>query len=188
MQHHSVPTPSGVFEIVARGLPYLDRRALSEAWYASLHIAERGAETAPRAPRVPVAPTPGAARASAASQANQSCEPTAVRTVALKSHAQAVLAAAADRNERRRPPLLLATRIAKTFTPAAPPASATFDIEHDGARVRVVMRRDAGSLRLIALCKPNARETVARALDEARFLLASRGVAVRSAQTKAVPA
>ena len=188
MQVHPSVIPAGVFEIVARGLPYLDRRALSEAWYASLHVAERECEVRQQAnvtrSEATAAP-PISPHMAVEHVASKISETTRAGSAARSSRACA-LAQGPERAERRRPPLILATLIARTFAPAAQRGAATFDIQHGAARVRVLMRSDGGSLRLIALCKPSLRATVARALDEARFLLAARGVPVSSAQANPV--
>lgn len=190
MQQPGSPSLCNVFEIVARGLPYIDRRALSEAWYASLHMAEheRGAPPAISAAHAgSMASASGHCVLAAPSATHEVGAATACASQARLSRDR-VLGVSLERCERRRPSLMLAARIAKAFTPAAARAGATFDIEYGGARVRVLMRCDSGNMRLFALCKPALRETVTRALDEARFLLASRGVRLSSAQTKAVRA
>jgi hypothetical protein len=47
-------------------------------------------------------------------------------------------------------------------------------------RVHVTLQGRGASLRLVALCSPAAREAVARALSEARYALALRGITLRA--------
>ncbi|HEX3549165.1 MAG TPA: hypothetical protein VHT53_02250 [Candidatus Elarobacter sp.] len=56
------------------------------------------------------------------------------------------------------------------------PVSQTFQLRAGREDVRLLVRGDATGLRLVAVCAAAARERVERALAQARFVLAARGV------------
>ncbi|MGB6521046.1 MAG: hypothetical protein WBE83_04675 [Candidatus Cybelea sp.] len=70
----------------------------------------------------------------------------------------------------------LSRRIERTFLrPEAPVRRATFSLGRGGARVHVILQSNGGTVTLVALCRPEMRELVARALAQARLGLAARG-------------
>lgn len=156
--------------IVSAALPQTDRRTLSQAWYDALHLGS----TSPR-PSTPSLP----AKLAAASSARASAPPESRR-----EGAQPHLASTTQRAERsslralglerRRPPGPVARRIVRALASPKrrrPPASIV--LRAGGGRVQIVVRRQDGAVRLIALCTPELRERVERALAEARYVLAS---------------
>jgi hypothetical protein len=162
------------FSIVSAPLAAIDRRALSQAWYSALHLAKSSHGPAP-APLHAVAP-------------NNATVPLRVRN---QPHAQlrnAAPYAPARRArhlprgfdsgvERRSPRSLLARRIERCFLdPARRVPRASFLLESNGTRVHVALAQLGGRMQLVAVCVPSARERVARALDEARYALAARGI------------
>src|SRR5205807_4869332 len=81
--------------------------------------------------------------------------------------------------ERRAPRLQLARKIARFVRqPQRKKSGATFTIDGERGRVRVLVRSDGSRLRLIALCAESMKTTVAAALAQARYALASRGANV----------
>jgi hypothetical protein len=167
--------------VIATQVARTDRRALSEAWYSALHLAHRpGAAQAAPAPRVFEPSTRGALVSSRA------CVPGTLEGRPLSSRSRRSLEAARDdRNvrcdsaqpERRLPACPTSLRVERALTTLAARwsgyAAQTIDVA--GGRVRLLVRVDRGTTRIIAVCSPPLREPVARALAHARFALASAG-------------
>ena len=87
------------------------------------------------------------------------------------------LARGLERRAERSP---LARRIERAFLdPIRANKRATFTIDGTQARVHVALQTTASGVRLIAVCPAAIRIDVARALDEARYALALRGIALR---------
>jgi hypothetical protein len=163
--------------VVATRLPNIDRRALSQAWYSALHLAQPGSGTA--AARVtPAATAPSLAAAPRREQAGPAA-PTAARgalvQIARRSEA-AVFTAPAD---RRGSAGELARRIERAVRRSGvlrpPRASAAVAVAIGGGRVHLLVRSDGATTRIVALCAPHLRERVDRALAHARFALAASG-------------
>lgn len=161
--------------ILSAPLAAIDRRSLSQAWYSALGYA--GQRTAPGTRSCRRAAS-GAAEKETGTGITRP-ETAASRRVWLrpctppgaKRDASASLAAP----ERRASPSALGRAIARRFARASsPPARATFSL--DGGRVHVLLRDSGREVRLIALCAPGARVAVARALEQARYALAARGI------------
>jgi hypothetical protein len=164
-------TASDGVAVIAADVARTDRRALSEAWYSALHLARaavppRGSApartvaasapptTAPRhargtpggAPQTPVPRRgPGAPVAAATPPASGHAERDAARRIA------SALAAFAG-----------GPRIARAQT-----------IEVAGGRVRLLVRSDGRTTRVVAVCSAALREPVERALAGARYALAA---------------
>lgn len=164
------------FSILSAPLAAIDRRSLSQAWYSALHLAhDRSA-----------APSSSSA-AETTKSATHFCNPRE-RTSEQSAAAHEARRAAPDRRdrvrsdatpERRAARSPLARRIERTFlNPARRIERATFVIEGSQARVHVALQHAPGGLRLIAVCPPSVRGGVIRALEEARFALAARGIAL----------
>jgi hypothetical protein len=80
-------------------------------------------------------------------------------------------------NDRARS--VLSRRIELRFTSSSPPVRrATFSLGPGSARVHVIVQTNGNTARLIAICRPELRSVVARALSEARLTLAARGIPV----------
>jgi hypothetical protein len=87
-----------------------------------------------------------------------------------------VLAGEQDRRSPRSP---LARRIERCFLdPVRRIRRASFTLEGTNARVHIALQHGAGRMRLVAVCPPHARSRVAGALDQARYALAARGIAL----------
>jgi hypothetical protein len=54
----------------------------------------------------------------------------------------------------------------------------TFALGESGTRVHVALQGAGSAVRLIAVCPASSRAAVVRALDEARFALGGRGIAL----------
>jgi hypothetical protein len=168
MQHTTVA-------VVATQLADTDRRALSQAWYSALHLAERPPRTRP-APLVPSTPE-GACRARGPNDA-AAHRSSAGGSVRHASHNAAVRYAGGIADcERRAPKTDLAQRIERRLALHPPRgAMASFAVSGTGGRVHLVVRSDGARTRVVAVCAPPLRERVERALAHARFALAGCGV------------
>ena len=165
--------------VVATQLADTDRRALSQAWYSALHLAERPPAGA-HAPlgRVPGAAPSGGSRCTRGSNAAPRRGSTGgavhARNAARDTSSRCEGSVAA---ERRATKTQLARRIEHELTRRPPRgATASFAVCGEGGRVRLVVRGDGALTRVIAVCAPPLRERVERALAQARFALAGCGV------------
>lgn len=166
--------------ILAAPLAAIDRRALSQAWYSALRLAAQPAPAPLGAPRRRAGDAYGTARRCAPQR-----EPAAkagatplhlVRSRGAVSHSVREGAGCLRRVSRG---ARLAERIERTFAdPHANPKRATFTIGRGNARVHVVLQTSGGRTTLLAVCKPEVRVLVARALVQARIALAARGVGI----------
>ncbi len=161
--------------VLATQLPATDRRALSQAWYSALHLAERE-------PRARSAPPRRAPPASAPPRSARTAAPDARAVVRPASAASAARAAggvarraAALAADRRAPASELGRRIERALVRRRG-APASFALAVAGGRIRLLVRSDGERTRVVALCAPALRERVERALAHARFALAARGV------------
>ncbi|MEO6835481.1 MAG: hypothetical protein ABI231_06190 [Candidatus Tumulicola sp.] len=173
--------------ILTAPLAAIDRRALSQAWYSALHLARRSASASP--PSVPAKPvfTPaGFAKTSptGTEPPGRSTFAPAVRTPARVRETPAEGIAA----DRRAPRSALARSIERAFLdPRWRLERSTFSVGDGGARVHVVLQTSRNRARLVAICPPAAKGAVARALAQARFALASRGIPLDLEDAGALP-
>jgi hypothetical protein len=166
--------------ILAAPLAAIDRRVLSQAWYAALRLGRE---------------LPQAAGASGVSQRDPLCPPVRAACVPAPAATQARPPGLARSHATEEPrvgegsgggrprvgsvprPQQLAGAIEKAF---ADPAlrRATFSIGRANARIVVVMQTRGNRTTLIALCRPHLTEAVARALAQARVALEARGIGI----------
>lgn len=167
--------------ILAAPLQAIDRRVLSQAWYAALRM---GAPAPVRATSGPPAPADGpqiaaqhstpaagrfdAARSGSALPVRRHCGHAA------RSPVDAECRRPRDARASRRP---LARAIETAFG-GAPLRRATFSVGRGRARIHVVLQTKGNQTTLIALCPPHMAEAVAQALAQARVALAARRIAV----------
>ena len=164
------------FSVLTAPIAAVDRRALSQAWYSALHLAKD-------APKHETPPAAFAVERSCAHNANVQAERlgSSVRPApALHVHRELKHskheALAVDRRSFRSP---LARKIEHAFLrPNIPATRAVFTVDGTQARVHVTMQRTRSGLQLVAVCPPHARERVARALEQARYALAKRGISI----------
>jgi hypothetical protein len=166
-------TASGGVAVIATQLAQTDRRALSEAWYSALHLTRAVAPLRARAAR---------ALSSTAAPVSRVHEPvssagehTAVALMVPRTQ-RGASARIEPVNERRRPPTETAHRIERAVAAlaTAPHANATaHTVDVAGGRVRLLVRSDGRTTRIVALCSRPLREQVERALAGARFALAA---------------
>jgi hypothetical protein len=166
------------FNIISAPIAALDRRALSQAWYSALHLAS-GAyhDASPEATQA----LPSRARARAAAPAMDASRATKARVATPAkppSQAPAPVVAHGDRRAARSP---LARKLERAFLhPAQQVRRASFSVDSSGARVHVVLQSCGSGFRLVAVCSPHVRGRVARALEEVRYALASRGIGLHA--------
>jgi hypothetical protein len=162
--------------VIATQVARTDRRALSEAWYSALHLAHaNGPAQAPSRARA-IRETPLARQPVPAAQpARVGTAHVAVTRAPHRDRGNVALPA----DERRRPACAVARRIegAVTALRARVNGHAAQTIDVAGGRVRLLVRSDRGTTRIVALCSDELREPVERALARARFTLAGAGQA-----------
>jgi hypothetical protein len=164
--------------ILAAPLAAIDRRALSQAWYSALHLDRKqtrpAGQTAQRSH----------AGATIALQMRQPAKhPSMDPNIELRKTKRSAPRPAQTqpvpnvvRTARLRATFPLSRRIERTFfRPEGPVRRATFSLGPGGARVHIILQSNAGTVTLVALCRPEMRELVARALAQARLALAARG-------------
>jgi hypothetical protein len=171
-------------DVLTAQLAETDRRALSQAWYSALHLAE----TAPRGShRIAVGRCLPGAAAAAARQATSRGTPLRATTAVDRATATARESArrrgpAAPGLERRAPKTVLARRLERALIRRVPRAAVTsFALRAGTGRIRLLVRSDGSRTRVVAVCPLSLRDRVERALAQARFALAGRGVAAEVA-------
>ena len=166
------------FSVLSAPLAAIDRRSLSQAWYSALHLARDAAP--PRAltehARVLQVPgrnkEPGSVPHARPAHDDPSLEANPRRVESKR------VGLAMEAPERRLRRSALSRKIECAFLhPAKRCERATFTLEGTNARVHVALQGSGANLRLVAICPPSLRHRVARALEEARYALALRGVA-----------
>jgi hypothetical protein len=174
---HGMTTASRSVAVVATQLPSIDRRALSQAWFSALHLAQPApCATAARA-RTPIAAGAGAnGRAGAA-------VPPHIRPGPGLAANRSAPAKRGDLTppavERRSPAGELARRIERgVLRHAARGAQRNTSVAIDAGdgRIAILIRTEGSRTRIVALCSPPLRERVDRALAHARFALAGAGL------------
>lgn len=170
------------FSIVSAPLAQVDRRTLSQAWYSALYGA--CAPAAQAQPEPQRGTTPNASRVPVRRELSTAGPPAHEPRADAKHDAgtsSKTLAAPPERRSARSP---LARRIERRFShPAAKPSAATFALEGAAGRVQVLLKGAGPNVRLVAICAPAARAQVCAALAQARYNLASRGLAL-AAETR----
>jgi len=159
------------FSILSAPIAETDRRALSHAWYSALYRAN-GQKTRLGAPAI-------TNQGRTATISRPAARPSSAPALAVVSRPGSMRAfeARASAGERRRPQLRLARQIEELVRRrASARTAATFVLEGTRARVRVLVVAGGGSVRLIAICSKRVRDSVARALEQARYASAVHGI------------
>ena len=165
--------------ILAAPLAAIDRRALSQAWYSALHLARQdqrlvpARECGPRIVATPNEPEPQDETDLRRPRVAEPCVQHFVQTKPL----QVTMQSGAGRISANRGSLPLSQRIERRFAHSTSHVKrATFSMGRGAARVHVILQTNGNVATLVALCRPQMRGVVARALAQARFALAARGV------------
>jgi hypothetical protein len=162
--------------VLATHLAETDRRTLSQAWYDALHLAGAAPQRTAAAPSHPggvVPPSPVTAREETGARTSSGSAETLVARSRNEPRREGELVA-----ERRAPKSELARRIEHALARRAGrrPSPASFAVNAAGGRVKILVRSEGERMRVVAVCAPPLRERVERALAQARFALASRGI------------
>jgi hypothetical protein len=166
--------------VLAAPLASIDRRGLSQAWYSALHLARDAENAGAPAARANGPGAPPHAPAHRSAPEGRPAARAASEPAARAAHAPSARAGIAI--ERRQPRLPLARRIERALlAPRVRAARASFALGAGDARVVVLLHGAGDRVRLIALCSRASCGTVARALEQARFALAARGIALDAA-------
>ena len=170
-----------------------DRRALSQAWYGALHLAEPSPR--PRTPSQRLTPSKAMAQRrtessnSASARVHRSQMQTSLCSGSLRPRGETArtengeltsarrMPASGRVREHRTPANVLAQRIAYDVARrTAGNTASSFAMRMDGGRVHVVVRGDGTRVRIVAVCTDALRSRVERALAQARFALAGYGL------------
>ena len=170
--------------VFATHLPCTDRRALSQAWYSALHLAERaprsrGARAAAHAEKAAPRRAAQTARGSALQPAGDGAARRSCKPLRAPSPRRHVCASARERREPRSA-LTRCTGHSQAWRLRRALPSA-FAVCAANGGVHLLVRADGTRTRVVALCAPRLRERVERALAHARFALASRGIVAEAA-------
>jgi hypothetical protein len=161
-------------------LAAIDRRSLSQAWYSALRLAR---------PRECIAAPLGRSTNESSSLAKNlskgekralSAQPAESRPARCRSSEPSLSAAQPGVTRIADGRVIpLSQRIERRFAGSlAPMKRATFSMGRGAARVFVVVQTNGNVATLIALCRPEMRTVVARALAAARFTLTTHGFVI----------
>jgi hypothetical protein len=163
--------------VVAAPLAAIDPRVLSQAWYSALHVA-RTAPNRPMPAQANRAPSANVLRPSLAASVRDVRRNGVVASPRPRGVAQSV-GSNDVRNDRT--PSRMARRIERALTrPQRPPCRAAFVVGDGRARALIVLQSRGHKTFLVAMCAPEQRETMVRALAQVRASLAARGLAFES--------
>jgi hypothetical protein len=164
--------------ILAAPLAAIDRRALSQAWYSALHLARPDRSPVPPrecGPCTLAAPVKAAPKRDAQSPAPRGAGTSVARSVQTKA-SKITAQPSPPKIPADRDAVPLSLRIERRFAYSASQIKrATFSMGRGEARVHVILQTNGNVATLVALCRPQMRTVVARALAHARFALAARG-------------
>jgi len=161
------------FSVLTAPIATLDRRSLSQAWYSALYgdgktacsqtSAAKSRTSSVTAPREPMV------------QRSVQFHETSASTA---THARAAVCAPRGGDvERRGPHSPLARKIERAFVhPRSVSRKAAFALDGEHGRVQVILQSRGSQFKLVAICPPKAKAQVARALAQARYTLAMRGI------------
>lgn len=165
------------FSILTAPLAAMDRRALSQAWYSALHVVRD---------RDPERQVAGRKQREPAAVLRPPLAPARTRDARSGRAATCRVARAEDPSrgafpsERRGARSALGIKIERVLAERKAPARrVSFTVDGSAARVHVALARSEAGVQLVALCPPALRARLARALEEARYALAARGIPLR---------
>jgi hypothetical protein len=164
------------FSILTAPLAAIDRRSLSQAWYSALHLARESAAPLRSATRnvLPGKSAPPGHRTSG----RGASDPTPGTRLSGHTERREMSARGLEQERRAVPSRLVRAIERLLLDPARRVERATFAIDGLTARVHVCIQTSATGVRVIAVCAPAQRPLVVRALLQARFALARRGIAL----------
>lgn len=164
--------------ILAAPLGAIDRRVLPQAWYDALGVAQSSAGARHGGRLAPISTT-----AHSVGDLDRSKKSAAVRfqgVVAARGRAgdsRCTFGSIAGETPADRAIVPLSRRIERRFAGAkTQPRRATFSLGRGSARIHIVLQTTGSTATLLAICRPEMRAVVARALAGARLALAARGL------------
>ena len=178
---------SSAIAVVETRLPYIDRRALSQAWFSALHLSARLSGAGAPSRGTPCRDLPAQRARSVSSFAAPAALPPRARPAAFRAGTapRGVPQERVESRARAPKPSPPSRACARSY----PSFQAALTIGLDGGRVALVVRRDGAMLHVVALCSARHVELVRRALAGASAALAAGGdsvrTAVRSAESRA---
>jgi len=163
--------------VIRTRLPYVDRRALSQAWYSALHHDEPGQQ--PERSPLAVTTSPEALRKPGAvpsakgdvERANAPASPRRRPSAARGAGGAPTATVQASKGERQ-------TTGRTASLPTRRMHGASFTVNIGEARVRIVARAIGNRLTLVAVCSGRHAEIVRRALAHASLGLREAGAFV----------
>jgi hypothetical protein len=167
--------------ILAAPLAGMDRRALSQAWYSALRLTPKAQQITPVRRRAHREAGIDVQRRSIDRSDTAACTNAATRIAPVGVARRVTLGFDEEASllPRRAPRSTLAERIEHAFADVGSrPKRATFSMGPGHARVHVILQTTGARTTLLALCRPQLRGVVGRALAQARLALAQRGIGV----------
>jgi len=175
------------FSVVTAPLAQVDRRTLSQAWYSALYGAAETSAAQAR-PAKQCGTKPNEPHVLPRQEAATARPPACGVRLGIKHDAGTPLKTIAAPPERRSARSPLARRIERRFLhPSAKTSAASFALDGAAGRVQILLKGAGLNVQLVAICAPAARAQVCAALAQARFNLASRGLAL-AVETRTVRA
>lgn len=166
--------------IIRTRLPYVDRRALSEAWFSALHLAHEEKRAPQGARRAATSSEPPASKISLGPGASRPANGApAARVPAMRTRDVRALASETSPTPSRKSGGAVVVPFPARGVRYAP-VRASFGIGLGAGRVQIVLRRDGPLLHVVAICSRRHVELVRRALACADLHLRLRGEAMRS--------
>jgi len=159
--------------VIKTRLPYVDQRALSQAWFTALHLAANVATQHAAAPGSAAVSATEAVRTMASAGRAATATPHASAPLAHVTARRASLAPAAE-GVRLRTRTMCIRRGPAPSAPSMPPVF-TATLQH--ARVQLALRRDGNRMQVIAVCSERHAAAVRKALALAAIALQMNGVA-----------
>jgi glucose dehydrogenase len=175
------PSP---FAVIHERLPYLDRRALSQAWISAFHLAAQtqAAQRVPVAHRSPnVRPAPLPSRIDVRPMSPRSAPGRLATVERTRSRHLAVVDPA--RGEHRVRARGASSGVART---AERSVQAQFTLVVDGTRVQILARRSGNRIDVVALCSARTADAVRRVLADPDRMLRVQGDRL-AAHVRALP-
>ncbi|HEY1681800.1 MAG TPA: hypothetical protein VGF98_09210 [Candidatus Tumulicola sp.] len=163
--------------VVAAPLAAIDPRVLSQAWYSALHVA-RTTPNRPMPAQSNREPSANVGRPFVCVAARDLRQNRVVASPRPRGVTQSI---GANDVRSDRTPSRMAHRIERALArPQRPPRCAAFVVGEGVARALIVLQSRGDKTYLVAMCAPERRETVVRALAQVRASLAARGLAFES--------
>jgi len=166
--------------IITAQIAALDRRALSQAWYSALGFTAQRPRSCPQSSRAREVAERCTLQPYAMPRREHPCVwPTASRQAGRIASRAIADDETIEPGRRPAPHAALARRIERALLTTQPlPKRSTFSLGRGSARIHIIVQTKGSVTTLLALCSPELRPIVARALARARFVLAAGGIGI----------